>query len=53
MKIVPSVLAEDRDDFVLRMRQAEDFAEYVQMAGNPKEDYERFIERPHELRRPR
>ncbi len=31
MKIVPSVLAEDRDDFVLRMRQAEDFAEYVQI----------------------
>jgi ribulose-phosphate 3-epimerase len=31
MKVVPSVLAEDPDDFVRRMRQAEDFTEYVQI----------------------
>jgi ribulose-phosphate 3-epimerase len=31
MKVVPSVLAEDRDDFVLRMRQAEEFTDYVQI----------------------
>ena len=31
MKIVPSVLAEDPDDFVRLMRQAEEFTEYVQI----------------------
>lgn len=31
MNVVPSVLAEDPDDFVRRMRQAEDFTEYVQI----------------------
>lgn len=31
MKVVPSVLAEDIDDFVRRMSQAQDFTEYVQI----------------------
>lgn len=31
MKIVPAVLAEDYDDFLLRIRQAELFADYVQV----------------------
>ncbi len=31
MKVVPSVLAEDFDDFVLRMRLAESFTDYVQI----------------------
>ena len=31
MKIVPAILAENIDDFLLRLRQAESFAEYVQI----------------------
>jgi ribulose-phosphate 3-epimerase len=31
MKIVPAVLAENFDDFVMRMRQAESFTDYVQI----------------------
>ena len=31
MKIVPAVLAENADDFLLRLKQAESFAEYVQI----------------------
>ncbi len=31
MKIVPSILAEKFDDFLLRLRQAESFADYVQI----------------------
>jgi ribulose-phosphate 3-epimerase len=31
MKIVPAILAENFDDFVLRVRQAETFADYVQV----------------------
>ena len=32
MKVVPSVLAEKFDDFVKRVRQAESFTDYVQVA---------------------
>lgn len=31
MKIVPAILAENFDDFVMRLRQAESFADYVQI----------------------
>jgi ribulose-phosphate 3-epimerase len=31
MKIVPAVLAENADDFLLRLKQAESFADYVQI----------------------
>lgn len=31
MKIVPLILTEDLDDFLLRLRQAESFAQYVQI----------------------
>lgn len=31
MKIVPSILAENYDDFILRIRQAETFTQYVQI----------------------
>lgn len=31
MKIVPAILAENYDDFILRIRQAETFAQYVQI----------------------
>lgn len=31
MKIVPSILADNFDDFILRLRQAESFADYVQI----------------------
>ena len=31
MKIVPAILANNVDDFVFRLRQAESFADYVQV----------------------
>jgi ribulose-phosphate 3-epimerase len=31
MKIVPAILAENREDFLLRLRQAESFTDYVQI----------------------
>ncbi len=31
MKIVPSILADNTDDFLIRLRQAESFSDYVQI----------------------
>ena len=31
MKIVPALLAENADDFILRLKQAESFADYIQI----------------------